>query len=397
MIKDTWVAYVGPFLFPWGQAGSRRVYGIAKSLVESGVKVIVAGGSHEPAALAALEDGAVSGGSLWHIGLGELPRPGSSYPVKVWKLFVDSGARTVKWLSAMPTKPTHLVVYGQSAPFMLRVFRWCRRNDVKIIVDIVEWYDPSQMKGGRFGPFYISAKLAMHFFFPRCDGIIAISSLLAEHYSAKMCKVIRIPPTLDVQRVALVPQGQRKSRPRRLELVYAGTPGKKDLLRSIALGIAEVDPHGTHVHLVVLGPSQEEVGEILGGSEAPAFMDVLGMVPQIDVAEVLASADFSVLLRAPLRFAQAGFPTKFVESMASGTPVIGNLTSDLGKYFHDGVEGLVCKDHSPNAFADTLRRALSLSSAELNAMKVAARNRAINSFDFRVYSRALRNFIENTT
>ena len=39
--QNSWVAVVGPFLFPWGQPGSRRVCGIARSLADAGYRVIV--------------------------------------------------------------------------------------------------------------------------------------------------------------------------------------------------------------------------------------------------------------------------------------------------------------------------------------------------------------------
>ena len=124
-------------------------------------------------------------------------------------------------------------------------------------------------------------------------------------------------------------------------------------------------------------------------------VEPLGRVPQDKVAEYVAMADFSVLLREPAHFANAGFPTKFVESMANGTPVIANLTSDLGLYLQDGVNGLVCADHSVDAFVATLRRALALTKEQKCGMRNAARQQAEMAFDFRGYADELNRFLQS--
>ena len=43
-------------------------------------------------------------------------------------------------------------------------------------------------------------------------------------------------------------------------------------------------------------------------------------------------SDFSIILRENKRYAEAGFPTKFVESIACGVPVIANKVGDIQKY-----------------------------------------------------------------
>ncbi len=76
-----------------------------------------------------------------------------------------------------------------------------------------------------------------------------------------------------------------------------------------------------------------------------------------------------------------------------GVPVICNLTSDIGLYVHDGQEGLVVKDCSAEAFAEGLRRALSLSPDERNRMRSRARQRAETSFDYRNWAEPIGQFM----
>ena len=220
-----------------------------------------------------------------------------------------------------------------------------------------------------------------------------ISSLLERYYRDKGKPTIRVPPTLDVAGTEWRDHG----RPDRggLSLIYAGSPGRKDLLRNIIEGVAAVDSEGTRVTLDVLGPTMNEVQQLLGARrQLPQGIKVRGRVPQAEIAEAYRAADFSVLLREPLHFAHAGFPTKVPESLAVGTPVICNRTSDLPEYIRDGQEGLFCADHSAQAFASAVRRALALEPSRRGEMRRAARVAAETLFDFRRYSNDLSAFLD---
>lgn len=366
--------------------------GVARSLAEAGIRVVIGGGDATPTHYEDLAEGEPPG-SIRYIGLCESPDRNASVFSKSIRVFWAWGARTVAWLDAQAVKPSHVIVYGGSAQYMLRLLPWCRKNKVKLIADVVEWYDPRQMTGGTFGPFNVSAKVALKYLYPKCDGVVGISSLLASHYAERGCPVIRVPPTLDVRGYQI---GAREptNGASPLNLIYAGTPGNKDLLAHVIAGVVKADPAGRRIRLHVMGPTFDQVKALMQNAAVPPSVNVLGRLPQTEVAKHIVAADFSVLLREPLRFAHAGFPTKFVESLTNGTPVIANLTSDLGMYLRDGVEGFVCADHSVDAFADSLRKALALSPAERDAMRAAARRQAELSFDFRAYSDNLAEFLD---
>jgi glycosyltransferase involved in cell wall biosynthesis len=383
-MSTDWVAYVGPFLFPWGQPGSRRVYGIARSLAGAGHHVVVAGGADQPATPTALTE--VDGpGSVSYVGLGELPTYDQSRLARYTQAFLRWGQKTVDWLDAQPTRPSHVVVYGGGAPYLIRLRRWCRLHRVPLIADVVEWYQASHMPGGYFGPPHLSASIALRQQSPRCDGVIAISSYLTSYFRDRGTKVIRVPPTVDTQAMAVEPRNTAGG----LVFAYAGTPGRKDLLATMVRAVDRFAGAGGQAELRILGPTPDQVRELLGGQPLPPAVRALGPLPQPDVAQALRDADFSLLLREPARFSQAGFPTKFGESLATGTPVITNLTSDIGDYLDDGRDGLVCADHTEAALLEALWRAQRLTGAQRTAMRVHARQRAERSFDFRVYEAPL--------
>lgn len=395
MLDSRWIAYVGPFRFPQGEAGSRRVYGIARSLQEAGHPVMVGSGESEPLTPILMHSGEQAG--LSYLGLAEMPRRTSSIFAKALRWYITLGRRTVRWLDRQPTLPACIIIYGDYAPFVLRLQAWSRRRHVPLICDVVEWYNSSHVQGGPLGPSNVSAKTTLRLLYPRSDGIIAISSFLEDYYRRHGCRVLRVPPTLDVEHTIAnfhVPSDRQGP----LTLAYAGMMGKKDLMNNVLEAVLQLDPTGRQVRLVMAGP---EKGVVLGMealrsrgvNSLPGCIEVLGPQPHAQALELVRNADFMPLLRPPLRYAQAGFPTKVTESLAVGTPVICNLTSDLGDYIQDGCEGFVCANHSPSAFADALARALVLTPAQHAEMRRAARERALRSFDYRVYTQPLAGFL----
>lgn len=389
------VAYVGPFQFPWGQAGSRRVYGIARSLMAAGRDVVVVNGAAEPAAPRLLEsDGE---GSLFHVGVLDGPQRGDTLAAKAFRLFVAHGDLTVRWLETQAVAPSHVIVYGGHAPFMARLLPWCRRRGVALLADVVEWYDPKQFAGGMLGPLHLSAKIALRWQYPRCAGVIAISGLLERYYRGRGVVVARVPPTLDVEATRWR-DAEASPVLGALRLVYAGTPGRKDLLANVIAAVAAADASGARVRLDVLGPTPEQVASLVGGrAHVPGSVHTLGRVPQDQVAAAVRGADFSVLLRPRERYADAGFPTKLVESLSVGTPMICNVTGDIGNYVRDGLEGFLCRDHSAASFGEALARAIATTPADRALMRRAARGMAEQFFDYRAHAGALNALLTETS
>ena len=120
-----------------------------------------------------------------------------------------------------------------------------------------------------------------------------------------------------------------------------------------------------------------------------------GKVSREIVFQFLEKADFTVLLRSPvLRYSKAGFPSKVVESLATSTPVICNLTSDLEDYLIDNNNSLIVESCTSSAFENKLRIALSLSLEERMLLCSNARKTAEKYFDFNIYSRQVNDFLE---
>jgi len=395
-MTSDWVAYVGPFMFPTGQAGSRRVYGVASSLVQAGYHVVV--GSGEPLPKTRVIHHNKKGGSLSYLGLSEIPDDNLSKVGKITKWLIMLGDQTIKWLDAQNPKPTHVILYGSHSSFIIRLLSWCRRHQVALILDLVEWYDPSHVSGGILGPINVSTQLALRMLNTKSDGVIAISTYLENYYRKHKCNTLRVPVTLDTKKIT-ANTSRRRNPLQPITLAYTGVPGKKDLINEVIEAILQLDQTGQRLQLIMAGPQEREILQLpafrsRGYSLLPDSIKTVGQKSHQKALKLVENADFMPLLRPLQRFAQAGFPTKVAESLAVGTPVICNITSDLGDYIHDGKEGLICQDYSVDAFKIALERVLSLSSAQISEMRRAARVQAEQSFDYRVYAQPLARFFE---
>lgn len=379
------VAYVGPFGFPDGGAAARRILGNALSLREAGFEVEIGSGQMEGPA-------EYDGFKVRSLGERTAEHMGSAFKRL---LYAAMGARTVAWLDSLSPRPTAVILYSGYSPYLMRLLPWARKTGVPLIFDAVEWYDPPTPLHWLRSPYYWNTELAMRLYAPRTRNILAISSYLEDHYRARGCNTVLVPPTLDTTRVTpnLEPTASGP-----LILAYTGTPGHKDLFGAYLEALLDLDPQGKRLRLRMAGLSVEEVLAFpamrrKGARALPGCVEVLGRVPQDEAMELTRRADFSLLLRPDTRTSRAGFPTKVVESLSVGTPVICNHTTDLPRHIRDGQEGLICAVGTAEALKGALQRAIALSVDNRRRMRAAARAEAEKSFDYRRYVQPLAKFV----
>lgn len=379
-----WIAYVGPFHYPDGGAAARRVLGMAESFSLAGFDVVVASGagdSHAAAPCLIPQGPGISYCLLPERMAEHWPRPLRRFR------YAWMGARTVAWLESRPLAPAAVVLYSGYTPYLRRLLPWCRRNGVRLLFDAVEWYEPEHRIGYLASPYQWNIEWAMRRLLPRTDGVIAISKYLADYYRGRGVPVAIVPPT-----TSAIAAGDWQPECT-LRLCYAGSPGShKDDLGAVIQAVARLAEAGAAVRTDVAGPEPAHVAALLGLDSCASvpWLHAHGMLPQAAVSRLVGKADFSVLLREDRRQSNAGFPTKFVESFASGTPVIANLTSDIGQHLRDGDTGLVCASNNVDSLTATLRRALALDADAKRRMRAACLAHAAAAFHPSTYSAALR-------
>lgn len=379
-----WVAYVVAFPYPWGEAGSRRVHGICRSIVATGRDVLVIAlptpGTPYVAGSRLVIADSRSGGCVRTISRKALP---ASALRRQWAHHV-SGARDALDLieRVSPYRPSHVIVYGTLTTPLLQVLRWGRANGVSVLADIVERYSPRQFRGGALSPGYVLSTAGFELVAPQLDGVIAISRHIESYFVAHGVRTLRIPPTVDLSQI---PRGEPSSD--RMTFGYFGSPGRKDLLAVVV----EAFVRGRRAS------GRDDLRLIIGGDGTRAAassrkgqglegVEFLGRIPQHEVSAVLGSLHATMLARPRARYAEAGYPTKVVESLSVGTPVLCNLTGDLGEVIREGETGWISSGPSINEMASAFSRAAGTSHEDLVRMRQSSRSTAEEWFDAARYA-----------
>lgn len=284
----------------------------------------------------------------------------------------------------------HIVDIPANALFYLK--KYAKKNGIKLVHDSVEWYSPEQFKNGKRNINYILKNQYNTKWIDEQFSVISISSFLEKHFSSRGINTVRIPVMMDTESITFKKQVAED----KTVFLYAGSPGKKDYLKEIVTGFSMLsDEEIKKAELRVVGVKQDQLLTLCGVEESALqrmgdSLVCFGRIPREKVLEQLESADFTVLLRSETqRYAKAGFPTKVVESLVTGTPVVTNLTSDLGMYLEDGVNSLIVKDCTSASFSEAVKRALILSSEAKNKMQLSSRRASEEKFDYTKYTEVL--------
>ena len=154
------------------------------------------------------------------------------------------------------------------------------------------------------------------------------------------------------------------------------------------------------VEIHIVGASKQQLVSVCGVDESVIeylgnSLMVHGRVPHDEAVRFVREADYTLLFRdASLRYAKAGFPTKIVESLSSGTPPVCNLSSDLGLYLVDGENAYVANGHSFENVKSVLEKAIHTSYQSRAKMRSNARKTAENCFDYSKYTEVFEDLLK---
>lgn len=389
--------YLGAFLFPEGGPNAARALGTGKAIRGAGYEVVFGSDIERERTEDLHLDGKYYYQGMRYKAFAE-SRSLRRHPLGYFSRFLSSGCRALQWLGQEDVEnPKAIIVSTHYTSSIKKLLRYCRFLGIPLIVDVVDWFEPSHCFLGPYGPDRINIELFIRQMVPRAGHVIAISSYLARYFRDRGCHVIRIPPLVDFNE----PKWQRMnpSEGGPLRLLYAGAPGKKDIIDNAMHGVLQLRAEGYPVIIEVVGPACE-----FGKPRSAYYRTLLkqlgegavyhGPVSHRRTLELIGQADFTILLREDKRYANAGFPTKLVESVTSGVPIISNATSDIAEYIRDGQEGVILENESTEAFVAGVRRILHMPRERWRSMRVAALKRAEECFDYRQYVSPLREFIE---
>jgi glycosyltransferase involved in cell wall biosynthesis len=166
-------------------------------------------------------------------------------------------------------------------------------------------------------------------------------------------KVHRIPPSVDLERFEeLPPPATDADRP--LRVLYAGTVGLSQGLGTLVDAVALL-PDPSRVELVIAGDGAEAAAlreRLARGGHANVAM--IGTVAHERIPELYAEADVAAVLLRDHPLFEGALPTKLLEGMSAGRPVLLSAAGEAAKLIAEAGAGIVVPPERPEALAAAL-------------------------------------------
>ncbi len=372
MSKGT-ILYVGGFEMPDKNAAAHRVLNNGKIFRELGYDVVFLGISHTDQSVSKKE---CAGFDCWAI-----PYPKST---KAWMKYLADISQLKKLLE-LYQDVRGIIFYNYQAVALWEGIRLCRKKQIFCVADATEWYCASKNNLLFYCIKQADTCLRMRVLQPRMDGIIAISSYLNDYYVKKNCKVVQIPPLVDKQENKWQCLKVKKSGSKKM-LVYAGNPG--DIKDNMDLVIEGVKQYKDDLELHVIGNIPTSSQEQWTASNIIFH----GRLTHQECLQLISQSDFQIFLRQDNLVTRAGFPTKFGESFACGTPVITNAHSNVRDYLSDEENAFVVEEMTQDNVNSVLEKVAILDDAQIECMKETCKNTA--KFDCHQYVEIMDMFIK---
>ena len=217
-------------------------------------------------------------------------------------------------------------------------FIWARILGFKIIFDIVEDFSLTKYTSIKQRFYFLSGRMIRFLFLNRLiDGVSVISKYLENKYRKEYKgKVVLIPISASVQLTSL-----KRSFNNPVTFLYAGTFSEKDGLELLLPAFEIVNSRFPNTRLLLTGhASDKRLKEISSLIRRPQI-EMKGLLPEDQFFMTLREADILLMTRVNSEFANAGFPYKVGEYLATGNIVIATNVSDISYYLENRKDALI--------------------------------------------------------
>lgn len=366
------ILYIGGFELPDKNAAAHRVISVAKTFRQAG---------HEVEFIGVTKNQEEVGKEFCFDGF---KFSSITYPLGI-KSWLKQIVKFVPYKMIEDRQPDFVILYNLYAIAQNRIISYCHRKNIKVLGDITEWYKANGISI-RENIRRLDIWLRMKKYNFRLDGIIAISSYLFDYYKTKV-PTVYIPPTVDYS-------DKKFGRDRELEihkpirLIFAGSISSD---KDSVLEITQIVKGDKRFHLEIIGINKFTFSQIYKIPSIDVENIVFrGRIEHNKALEALKNSDFQLIIRNDNIVTKAGFPTKFVESLSCGIPVIATPSSNICDYLENAVNGFVI-DENQN-LKDCLNAIANMNEQDLLNMK--RRALSVSSFSYDKYTDELNSLVD---
>ncbi len=186
------------------------------------------------------------------------------------------------------------------------------------------------------------------------DYIIVISKHLKNKYTLKGIPQdkIRLIPISAENLIIKVKKSKLREKTR---FVYSGTFGAKDGILNILKAFKKLSTIYPNIELILSGPNKKIPNEYINTYFKEDKIKYVGLIPNSDFYEFLSDSDALLSTRVNTTYANAGFPFKLGEYLATGNPVITTNVSDITTYLTDKIDAIIIKPNNITSLVEAMK------------------------------------------
>lgn len=391
------IIYIGNFSFPNGNASGARVLGNGYIFRELGYETIFIGLEKDLTSNSVLNDTYKTFDKFEYY---NLPYPKG---ISGWLAYRKRFNEIYRLIEKLNIKA--IVLYGSPtlSIFGSLVKSFCKQKKIIFLTDVVDWIAIGS--GGLLFRIvkFIDTNYQKRYLNSSADGVITISSYLNKYYQKKGLKTVIIPPLVNISHYLLLNQYKSNNA---ITLIYVGQPfplnsknvkeksfkDRLDKVIDVLYELKEID-----FIFDIYGLTLEQYTSVVKFQNNKIDglknkMKFHGYIKNEIAREKIAEADFTIFFRDVNKMTTAGFPTKIVESISCGTPVITNNTSDLKEFIVEAASGFIVNIKNDDSLKKDIKKILCLKRDDITIMKNYCRDSKV--FSYSNYTNTVRQFLD---
>ena len=238
----------------------------------------------------------------------------------------------------------------------------CRLKRIPLILIVTDL--PDMLKGGKLKKFIGNRVMK------KANGFILLTEQMNGKVNAKNKPFVVLEGHVDAYLQSLPSQDKFEVKDGKKVVMYAGSTVKEYGLFNLIEGVKRANIENLELRIFGSGGGVEE--ELKKISDQSLNVKYLGVAPNSDVVDMEMRASLLVNPRpSNQEFTKYSFPSKNMEYMVSGTPLLTTRLPGMPVEYHDYV--YLLDDEGPDGIADSLREIFKANFIERNQKGKSAR------------------------